>query len=320
MADRALTGLGNDRRRDAGFTLVELLITIVITGILVAVLAGAVSVVVNQESSTNDRVTDAAGAQLLALYFPRDVSSAPVDARLSDPLLPSGCSGANEDGFNVLQMTWTESAGGAATTYRAAYRLRNSGGVGQLARISCSGAGSLGAADEVVVARSLATVPPGWTAGSAPAVVSPLPNPATAQVSLTLTAASTAAYTAQGSTNNPAATLPATTAATLPPPPETTTTAPPASTTTNPPGPCVVTAISAVDLDGVAPDDSSVLRYDSGPLNKSLVHAVVITATTTGNCVNLRMQYFPKKPTLSHQAHHSAGHRHLAGHHRGRTE
>ncbi len=52
--------------------------------------------------------------------------------------------------------------------------------------------------------------------------------------------------------------------------------------------------MTAVDLDGIAPDDSTVLRYSSGPLNKSLINHVVVTALTTGACTNLRMQYFPK--------------------------
>ncbi len=69
MDERPGTHRGRRAPAIGGFTLVELLITIVISGMLVAVLAGAVTVVVRQESSTNDRVTDAAAAQMLALYF-----------------------------------------------------------------------------------------------------------------------------------------------------------------------------------------------------------------------------------------------------------
>lgn len=318
MAERPDTHSATRPRRrppvSGGFTLVELLITIVISGVLVAVLAGAVAVVVRQESSTNDRVTDAAAAQMLALYFPRDVSSTPANARESDSSLPTGCTGADESGFNVLRLRWSETVGGTTKQYRVAYRLRNVAGVGRLARISCQSTDAF-VGEEIVIARSLAAVPDPWSAGSAPAAVSPLPNPTTAQVTLTLTAASSLTYNAQGSGNNPSATLPATTVATPPPPPSTTTTTtlPPATTTTvapDPtttivgettttttttiPGPCAVTSITAVDVDGVAPDDNIVKRYTSGPLNKSLINHVVITALTTGACANLRMQYFPK--------------------------
>ena len=165
MDERPGTHRGRRAPAIGGFTLVELLITIVISGMLVAVLAGAVTVVVRQESSTNDRVTDAAAAQMLALYFPRDVLvDMLANARESDPLLPTGCLTADETGFNVLRLTWSETIGGATTSYRGGVPSprRLGGSVGWSASPAKESAGRSAAPTK---SSSLAASPPSPRAG-----------------------------------------------------------------------------------------------------------------------------------------------------------
>src|SRR5205823_5391884 len=64
------------RRHDGGFTLVELLISVTILGILIAAIANAMFVALHATVSANDRLTESNDALVAATYFDDDVQGA----------------------------------------------------------------------------------------------------------------------------------------------------------------------------------------------------------------------------------------------------
>ena len=70
-------GVARRPRTDSrGFTLLELLITLTITPVVLGVLALALVTVLDQESATKARISDAADAQTVSAYFEDDIASA----------------------------------------------------------------------------------------------------------------------------------------------------------------------------------------------------------------------------------------------------
>jgi prepilin-type N-terminal cleavage/methylation domain-containing protein len=72
-----MTGLRSLRRRrgDDGFTLVELVITVAIVGIVVAALTGVVMIYLKTTVSTQARLSQSHDVQFAAAYWQRDVAS-----------------------------------------------------------------------------------------------------------------------------------------------------------------------------------------------------------------------------------------------------
>jgi prepilin-type N-terminal cleavage/methylation domain-containing protein len=134
------------RRTDAGFTLIELMVSIVAIGAIAVVIAASVSVTLRQSSDTNGRVDSARWSQSLALVLPNDLTSADPDL-MSAPMpsaRPSGCAASlNDDvtscafGSNALTMQWTD--GGITTT--VSYRYGRPAGETDfvLTRVECVG-------------------------------------------------------------------------------------------------------------------------------------------------------------------------------------
>src|SRR5262245_6478590 len=112
-----------EREPDAGFAVMEYIITIAVMGLIAAVLAGAVLIVLQNQDNSEKRNDASNGALGLTNYFPTDVAATPPGGRESAQSLTSGCSGYSDDGYNVVRLTWTETLFGTTTSYRVAYRL-----------------------------------------------------------------------------------------------------------------------------------------------------------------------------------------------------
>ena len=144
--------------RDDGFTLVELLIVVVLSGILMPVIAAAFTAVVKNNPSAQTRADDSRTTRGLSTWLPQDVlSTPPIVVTGSTPGLPgynldvvraSDCPGAL--GSNVLQMVWQENAG-TLMTYVANYRYVPTGTTIQIKRYTCSRSGSSGGFSNIKV-------------------------------------------------------------------------------------------------------------------------------------------------------------------------
>ena len=136
-----------DGQRDAGFTLMDVLLVVLIFGVLIAALATAISAAIRVTPGTEDRIDDARSTRALSTYLSHDTTSTP-------PFSPEQAQGgfdvdsvANPDnndcgrpGINIVHMQWTESAPGTVT-YVANYRFVVDGAVARVHRSVCSSEG-----------------------------------------------------------------------------------------------------------------------------------------------------------------------------------
>lgn len=97
------------RRRDAGMTLPELLITVSLMGLIVTVLAMSVIVTLRQAPGTQDRVDLARQEQSINFDMPKDLASAEsIDTTASASPCGTSCpSNVALDGSNAVLLTWT---------------------------------------------------------------------------------------------------------------------------------------------------------------------------------------------------------------------
>jgi prepilin-type N-terminal cleavage/methylation domain-containing protein len=136
------------RRRDAGMTLPELLISITLTGLLASVLAAALTVTLKQASSTEGRANVARAESSIDTWLPADLASTDVNdttlpAVSVDPAAtPCGtCIGIDMSGTNALQLAWeSRDASGAIVVTKVQYQYIEVAGEWQLRRIECVGA------------------------------------------------------------------------------------------------------------------------------------------------------------------------------------
>lgn len=101
--------------RDRGLTLPEVLITIVILGIVMSVLATALILILRNHGEVTARVDRTRGQQQLVNYLPTDVAS----ARSIWSGDTDACPG---DGASILNLSWSEQFGGSTTSVTVSYR------------------------------------------------------------------------------------------------------------------------------------------------------------------------------------------------------
>ncbi len=138
------------RRREDGFTLPELIITVTIIGIIAAGLTGVVISFLKTTTATQSRLTESHDVQFAAAYWQRDVSSIGVrsyDAGTkSFPLQQSvnvtpACT--LPSGTPVVTLAWSEytssDSTAAPTTITVSYVAEPDAGGFNLLRIRCTG-------------------------------------------------------------------------------------------------------------------------------------------------------------------------------------
>jgi prepilin-type N-terminal cleavage/methylation domain-containing protein len=133
-----------ERPVDAGFTLVEMLVVMMVSGVLVATLATAFSVVARVVPSSEDRIDDARSTRSLSTLLSHDTASTPpyapegsaggFDISTAPSAVNNDCSGG---GTNIVHMQWTEAIP-THVTYVANYRFVIEGDAARVYRFSCS--------------------------------------------------------------------------------------------------------------------------------------------------------------------------------------
>lgn len=156
------------RARDAGFTLVEVMVTVAIMGVIVIGLTGVVISYLRTTTDTRSRMTESLDLQFVTAYWQRDVSSIGVRSEDYDdaedvhsyPTKQSvgleRCAGAGEP---VVTLAWSEYSSTVSEKepdlVKVTYAVRdNGGGRKDLVRIRCGPAPST-----TVVATNLTVVP-----------------------------------------------------------------------------------------------------------------------------------------------------------------
>ena len=170
--------LNPGRRRDSGFTLPELLIAVVISGILVVSISMAFTTVLRTQSQATDRLAESKDITFVQTWLPVDLSSAldtfsmPDEAELASELAaatPSMAFNATLPGVNVITVIRPDLESGSGVYYLVAYRYHEVGGQWQLSRFEIRNPGT---ASEVVktvgVAYEMPEPPAGWDLTQAP--------------------------------------------------------------------------------------------------------------------------------------------------------
>lgn len=212
--------------RDRGYTLPEVLITILIMGTLASVLTGVIAVVLRNTPSTEARAEDARSVLGLVTWLPQDVDSTPPTGFDVDPTTPSGC--GTSPGRNILHLSWTETLGTTVTTYISNYRHVGTATDGfSLERISCNGLGTppFAGGASLSLTGDLPALPVGWAPGDAPLEVTVDRDPITNDVTLVsfeITTINGKIVRTDSAPKNPQDTLPTTTLPSWVPPTPTT--------------------------------------------------------------------------------------------------
>lgn len=100
--------------RDGGFTLVEVLVSVIVTAMILVAAAGVLVLAQRTLQITGESAVLSRNSQLATLWLVRDVRSAVV---VDTP----ACDGSNPDGFQVLALESSDPAGGTSSSI--SYRL-----------------------------------------------------------------------------------------------------------------------------------------------------------------------------------------------------
>lgn len=155
----------SDRDRDAGFTLIELIVSIAILGIIMATVGMMFALTVLTTGQTSDRYKDSRGPKFTAAYWPADVAA-------SEKVRPTAgdCGGSGA----LASFSWTD-AQNAAQTDTASWFVVTTGGTRQLVRKLCNGSLGSPVRTTVIVPR-LGTADPTVTCDGATCAVDATPQ------------------------------------------------------------------------------------------------------------------------------------------------
>lgn len=159
--------LSRHDRGDDGFSLIELIVTVAIMGVIVAGLTGVVISYLKTTTNTQSRMTESQDLQFVTAYWQRDVSSIGVRSNVYDdidhifPLMSSvniGPCGSAAGTEEVITLAWSEysslDSDAEPDLVKVTYGTRSDGTQLELVRFRCGPEPS-----EVVVADNLTTTP-----------------------------------------------------------------------------------------------------------------------------------------------------------------
>jgi hypothetical protein len=124
------------RRDDAGFTLVELLVVVIVTPLVIGALAEAFIVTLQQDTNNKNRLTDSANAQITSAYFVRDVQGASEITTFDyqAPLQLNGPPQVCGPGLGTLVVAFFHPPTSANPALDVSYRVQGN----QIKRYSCT--------------------------------------------------------------------------------------------------------------------------------------------------------------------------------------
>ncbi len=156
------------RRRDSGFTLIEMLIVMTTIGMIATAVATVIVVTLRTSPAGEVRVDDARSVQGLVTWLPQDVDAAPPSGFNRDNGYWPCAGSAPANSYNVLTAEWTESTT-ADHDFAASYRYESSGGDWTMVRYVCNngGVGPMGNPSKVNLTSAL----PPWNNLAPPAKV-----------------------------------------------------------------------------------------------------------------------------------------------------
>jgi prepilin-type N-terminal cleavage/methylation domain-containing protein len=154
-------------QRDRGMTLVELLITVTILGIIMTSLTAAMIVILRTEQPIKDNLSESKDITFLQAWIPNDLASA--TSRNIDPLYQP-TPRTTLPGTNVLTLNRADiSTSGVTTNYVVSYRYVQVRDEWQLQRYEIRNVGlATQTITKVGVAHQLASPPPTWNPTQSP--------------------------------------------------------------------------------------------------------------------------------------------------------
>jgi len=155
-----------DPARDAGMTLPEVLISIVLVGVLMIAVTSATTVFLRTEKPTTSRISESKDITFLQTWLPLDLASAVSSDR--EPLAqPAGSQ--TLPGTNVLTLTRPDVTGSSTVYYKVSYRYVHVGDEWQLVRYEIRNPGLPSeTVVQVGVAHELPGPPEDWTPDQPP--------------------------------------------------------------------------------------------------------------------------------------------------------
>jgi prepilin-type N-terminal cleavage/methylation domain-containing protein len=171
---RGATPTSRAVRSEAGFTLLELLVVLVIIPLILGAIAMALIVSFNNQAATSNRLSDSVNAQVTSLFFQRDVQGASyvttsdnANANLFSYNSPEVCGPTPRGTFLVgLYHPPTSTATASSTGLNVGYWANGTGSSTEIDRYSCTASSSTGFAATLPVKTVIATGPPGVATGA----------------------------------------------------------------------------------------------------------------------------------------------------------
>jgi prepilin-type N-terminal cleavage/methylation domain-containing protein len=161
-----LARLREHNREDAGFTLVELLVSIVIMGVITVPLAAALIMFFQRSNETTNRLSVNHDVQISSSYFAQDVASigrhdwtavpfplaqsVQLNVAWNAGIGASNLGKCGTSGTAAVRLLWDDPSAGSSSLVSVSYVVKTVNGESQLHRVKCTGTSSTPVSDTVL--------------------------------------------------------------------------------------------------------------------------------------------------------------------------